>query len=1305
MDSLGLSPPASLCLDGNLAENWRKWRRGFENYLTAVNLVAEPANAAGVFPAGNGPIWLRQIAILRHCIGEESVELLDQFEFDAAANPPENSNRLPDVLGKFEAYFNPRRNRLYEWYTFWSLSQAEGEPIDMFVKRMRTQAARCEFGDMKEMMMLCRCAFGISNLRLKEKLLQDPEITLTRAVELIRASEVTKSQLENISGAKAVNEVRTEADAKSVNLVTERATAPKPAPRKVKCTYCGYEHQRGKCPAYGQTCRGCGRKNHFEKVCPRKKVDTIVSSTASVNDLFIGLIEDSDESRASWTKEYTVANGERTAKVNFKIDTGAEANVLPLAVAAQLQVDILPSTAGLTSYSRHRIKNIGKAQLHLRSNDTDQGPVWFELVEGEYPAILGQASSVELGVVRRVDSIKTESILEEFSDCFEGIGCLKRNHKIRVNPEVRPTVNRARRIPLSLEGKVKEELDKMEASGIITRVDQPTEWVNSMVVVEKKNHEVRICLDPRELNKAILREHHHIPTLDDIAHRFAGKKVFTILDMKHGYWHVPLDEESRLLTTFSTPFGRYSFNRLPFGVNSAAEVFEKRVEEVFGDLNVAIYFDDLIVAGKDQDEHDANLRKLLTRARENNVRFNRDKVQLNQNEVTYLGHIVSAEGLKPDPEKVKAITEMPDPADKLGVQRLLGSLNYLRGFIPNISQVTQPLRMLLKADSAWVWDAEQKQAMTTIKDLLTRAPVLKYFDIDKQTTLQADSSKSGLGAVLLQEGHPVAYASRALSEAEQNYPQIDKELLAIVFGCERFHSYVYGRAVDVQTDHNPLVTIVKKELHKASPRLQKLLLRLLKYDINRISYVPGKYLYLADTLSRAYIGDETGELEEDVVVVHSIQLHAEAKESLYKAYEQDETMSHLKSVIYDGWKWSSKQQSPPTLHPYWNVRDELHVKDGLVYRGEQLMIPTSIRREYLGKIHQGHLGAEKCLERARQGIYWPGISAEIREMVARCAICQRFANHQQKEPLMPHEVPSLPWNKVAMDIMEFRAKSYLVVVDFYSHFPELRVMKNKRSEDVISALKSIFAVHGTPTEIVADNMPFSSWSMHGFANEWGFNITTSSPNYPRSNGMAERYVQTIKKFLKKADETDGDLYAALLAYRQTPITGLPYSPAELLFNRIIRGPLPLTGHQLAPRIPDARDLMLERQGAQKKAHDVHARHCDPLIEGDEVFVRTDKQHEWLPGKVIRRHGQPRSYIVDTGTSHVRRNRVHLKRNRTDAEVIDRSEQDVPTLLETRPREPQVTPPGPENTDPPTPRRSLRENKGTLPSHFSDYIMQ
>lgn len=1288
-----MSPPAALSLEGNLAENWRRWRRNFENFLVAINSIAAPANNDGAWPEGNAAIWIRQIAILRHCIGEDAVEVLDQFVFDDAADPAEDANRLPDVLTKFEAYFNPRRNRLYEWYSFWSLTQSGGEPVDMFVKRLRTQAAKCEFGDMKDMMMLCRCAFGISDQKLKEKLLQDPEITLIRAINLIRASEVTKAQLQTLNNEKAISVV--------ADVRPKSESQPVPAPRKVKCKYCTYEHMRGKCPAYGKECRKCKKLNHFAKACESKEVNAMTTSDstggnmAHMNQLFVGAV-DYEESEGNWMKEYTISHNGQSTVADFKIDTGAEANIIPISVVKNVNPTIIPSNANLTSYSGHKINNIGKTKLSMSYGGVNKGDVWFELVDRNSPPILGLAASIKLGLVKRVDTITTESILEEFPDCFEGIGCLDREHKIVVDPEIKPVVNCARRIPLSMIDRVKTELESMEQANIISKVDQPTPWVSSMVVVEKKNGSVRICLDPRELNKAILREHHHIPTLDDIAYRFAGMKIFTIVDMKHGYWHVPLDQESRLLTTFNTPFGRFAFNRLPFGVNSAAEVFEKRVEEIFGDLNAAIYFDDLIVYGKDQKEHDDNLRKLLMRAREHNVKFNKDKIQLNQSEVRYLGHIVSAEGLKADPEKVEAITSMPKPTDKQGIQRLLGSLNYLRGFIPNISEVTEPLRVLLKADTLWTWSEEQDVAMEKIRELLIKSPVLQYFDIQKPTTLQVDSSQSGLGAVLLQDNHPIAYASRALTETEQNWPQIDKELLAIVFGFERFHSYVYGHPTDVQTDHNPLVSIIKKDLHKASPRLQRLLLRLLKYDIRRITYVPGKFLYLADTLSRAYLANEDGELEEDVVMVHTIQIQDEAKDRLTMAYDMDPVMQELMSAILKGWAWSNKSAAPVVLHPYWSVRDELYIKDEFTYRGEQLIIPETLRSEYLTKIHEGHLGTQKCIERARQSLYWPHMSAEIKETVARCSICQRHANQQQREPLIPHVVPELPWNKLGMDIMDFQNKSYLIVVDFHSHYPELRLISHKKSEDVIAALKSIFAVHGVPVEVIADNMPFSSYAMKNFADEWGFNITTSSPHYAKSNGMAERYVQTVKQFMKKTGDSGCDIYAALLAYRQTPVSGLPFSPAEMLFNRNIRSPLPSTSGTLAPSVPNAFEALRARQDDQKNRHDQNSRTLEPLSVGDDVLVRTGKEAEWASGQVVAHHQQPRSYIVDNGTSLVRRNRVHLKPDRGQAGPVC-----TPPMDENLDQDDGATP----RVAPATPaRRSVRETRGILPKRFDGFQM-
>ena len=229
--------------------------------------------------------------------------------------------------------------------------------------------------------------------------------------------------------------------------------------------------------------------------------------------------------------------------------------------------------------------------------------------------------------------------------------------------------------------------------------------------------------------------------------------------------------------------------------------------------------------------------------------------------VTYLGHKLTGEGLQPDQTKIEAIIGMPAPQDKLGVQRLLAMVNYLAKFIPGMSEITALLRELLKKHVPWHWTANHQAAFEKIKEILSTDRVLRYYDVTKPVVLQTDASSKGLGAVLLQDGFPVAYASRTMTTTQERYAQIEKELLAVVFACERFHQYIYGKTVEVHSDHKPLENILKKPLGAAPARLQRMLLRLQKYDINLI-YKPGKLLKVADTLSRAQLAETAEEISE-----------------------------------------------------------------------------------------------------------------------------------------------------------------------------------------------------------------------------------------------------------------------------------------------------------------------------------------------------------------------------------------------------------------------------------------------------------
>lgn len=282
--------------------------------------------------------------------------------------------------------------------------------------------------------------------------------------------------------------------------------------------------------------------------------------------------------------------------------------------------------------------------------------------------------------------------------------------------------------------------------------------------MEKTNGSLRLCLDPQDLNKAIQRNYYEIPTLDEISAKLAGNTFFTILDLKDGYYQIQLDEKSSSLCTFSTVFGCYKFNRLPFGVCNAPEHFQKVIENSFGDIpNVIIYFDDILIAAKNEQEHDLTLKKVLDRAKFLGIKFNSDKIQYKVSSVKYLGHIFCKDGVKPDADRVKALVSLESPKNVKELQRILGMLNYLRRFIGNFAEKTSPIRELLKKDIHFQWLPKHEGVLNELKDILSKEPVLGNFDRKKEVTIQCDASQHGLGCTLMQEGRPIHYASRSLT--------------------------------------------------------------------------------------------------------------------------------------------------------------------------------------------------------------------------------------------------------------------------------------------------------------------------------------------------------------------------------------------------------------------------------------------------------------------------------------------------------------------------------------------------------------
>ena len=1257
-------PPDALIFSGNLSENWRRWSQRFDLYLKASGKDKKDEKI--------------QVAILLHVIGEEGLEIFNNFVWAEESD----KDKIANVLKMFKDYCMPRKNTLIERYLFWERKQTEGESLDQFVNDLKTRAKNCEYNDQTNYMIRDRIIFGIHDERLRERLLRESDNpTLEKVVDMCRAAEASKKQLKTIKGEAQVDAITKKPHIKDRFPATQtkqkRFTPPassRPMQKFTKektfdCNKCGNNHKPNSCPAYGKQCRLCKKPNHFAKQCfTKKRIHEVEhcdeESDSSDNQLYIGevkvhTVESQNQSKGDNAWYSLVKIEDKTVK--FKLDTGAETNVIPKSLFSKLRNAKLQQTrVNLTTYGNKIVKPMGKLKLNLKTqNNSQSSDAEFYVVDFNATPILGLKTCSQMNLLKKVetvgkrnDNVTMKTLLAE-KEVFNGLGKFEGQYHIELDPTVKPVVNPPRKVPHTIMPKLKKALEKLEESGVIVAVEEATDWVNSLVVVEKKNGNLRLCLDPRDLNKAIKRQHFKIPTVQEIASQLNGKSLFSILDEKDGYHQVELDTESSYLCTFQTPFGRYRYTRMPFGISSASEVFQRKNMQTFGDIpGVHMIADDMIIAGKDEMEHDETLKKVMKRAKDKNIKFNKDKIQLKVREVKYMGNIISADGMKPDPEKIKAIQKMPVPTDKAGIQRLLGTINFLAQYIPNMSEITAPLRMLLKENVQFAWQHEQDEALEKIKTALTANPVLSYYDVTKDVTIQTDASQSGIGSCLLQNGHVIAYASRSMTDAEKNYAQIEKELLAVLFACEKFNQYIYGKKVSVQTDHKPLEAIKSKPLHKAPPRLQRMLLRLQKYDLD-LKYIPGKFMYVADTLSRAFVDEDNAKQEyneEMDIMIHTIvqnlPISDEKLSVMRNATMRDPELLSLKSVLKEGWP-QHKKNLPENLRPYWNYMSEIHEADNLLFVGDRIIVPLEQRNYVLSKIHESHLGIEKCKSRAKQSLYWPNMFADIEMVCSQCSVCNKYKRQNQKETLIQHEVPARPWQKVGIDNFEYKSRNYVLVVDYYSKFVEIRLLQSTSAQSVVNNLKAIFSVHGIPEEIVSDNMPFNSTFFKTFAKEYNIKLSTSSPTHSQSNGMSERSIQTVKQLFRKAHEEGKDEYIAMLEYRNTPVTGMKYSPAQLLMGRMLRDIIPTNPKLFEPKLPENAKIMLkQRQQKQKMYYDKSAKDMKPLEPGDSVRYRHGKT--WEPAVVVNKHDSPRSYIISTENGQsLRRNRKHIMKTKEE----------------------------------------------------------
>ncbi|UYV80232.1 K02A2.6-like, partial [Cordylochernes scorpioides] len=1222
-----IKPPAEF-VPYNGEKKWETWREAFEIFSIAADLESMPL--------------VRQRAILKHILNEKTVSIYKTFRVTENEAYPS----IKEMLDMFSKHFKPFKNIIQIRNKFFTSVQKEGQGITEFVRELKQLAQECEFEELAESLIRDRFIIGMIDQEVKRKLLEDPQLTLPKAISVATIAESVCVQIASWEEKQAmIEKINKNTWEKNRSRVEKAKAGPSIASTRNECKWCGQQHTYGNCPAYRKTCNACGKLNHFAAVCRTRRIRNLIAENEgdesfeggiNVNKVLVKTVR-SDK----WSAVISI-NGNKTS---VHLDTGAQINVLPQKVISLWPAKpiIKPTSLKAYAYGHSELPIVGKCEVLCQYGEK-KSLCEFIIADVDAQTLITGDTCEKLEILKRINPInshqmilhdQTKKILEQFHEVFQGVGVINSECKMYTKPEYPPVRALPRRIPASLGNEVQSELEKMVKQGIITKIYHETEWSHPMVVVKKKSGQIRICLDPRKLNQALVRRHFQTPAPSELLHQIPKADYYTVLDVKSAYWHVPIANECRDLLVMATPFGKFRYNRLPFGLNISAQIFVEMMTNIFkNSFRNVTYVDDLLIYADSIEEHNEKLKGILEIARRNNIKFDLTKAQICKKEVSFLGHMISKNGIDPEPNKVDKVINLKKPEDKKSLQRVMGLYNYLGKFIPNLAASTSNIRGILKKNVVWHWGPRQDIEFHHIKECVRNAPSLGHYDKTKTLVLQCDASKDAMGAALLQENRPLAFASASFNDSQKQYSQIEKELLSIYYGCKKFEYLLLGHTFIIQTDHQPLLPLIQKPLTDISPRLQRIVMKLFAFDF-KLQYRPGKCLILADTLSRdTHPIDElpTPFLEDRrMVKLISANISDEKLITLQKDTREDTTLLKIIHHVIEGWP-ISKKDVDEDVKPYYDFRHRIYLWNELLCVGSAIVVPGTQRNYMLELLHKSHQGISAIQGLARESLFWPGMSMDIAERVKSCDICQKYQKSKTRETLRSFPIPDYPWQTVSMDIFYIERKPHLLIVDRFSGYPEVYALNPPTATNVRNKLRETFARFGIPETIMSDNgPPFHSEIMTDFCTKWGIRQIFSSPHLHRSNGLAERNIQTIKTLLNKCKDQGSDAYLALLTYRNTPKNDLP-SPAQLCLSRSLRCLIPRITPLYGPCKTNQRHIenaKKRRQISMKRYYDRSSKIYPKVSVGEEAWCQLSPKQAWTPVKITAHGNSPQSFKVET----------------------------------------------------------------------------
>lgn len=944
--------------------------------------------------------------------------------------------------------------------------------------------------------------------------------------------------------------------------------------------------------------------------------------------------------------------------VTMLIDTGSPVSVISMSLFKQNQSRWPPpsSTTLRLSCFLGELPVVGELHMKATCEGHDiQGTL--VIVDTPGPALCGRDTikafnncGVAMMIPNFVATLNTrkedgtsqqlQTLLKEFEDVFSpGLGLYKGPPvKLILKENATPRFCKARTVPYALTTKVSDALDRLVADGVISPV-MAAEWATPVVPVVKTDGSIRLCGDFRlTVNVATVTEQYPLPRVDDIFARLNGGEVFSTLDLTQAYNQLPLDNEAKKLTVINTHKGLFCFNRLPFGISSAPAIFQRHMDSLFKDLpGVQAYLDDIIVAEKRNDT--SLLKQVLQRLRDYGLRLNIKKCKFRQEEVTFLGHRVDANGLKPKDDNIEAVLQAPVPKSVSELKSFLGLINYYAKFLPNLSTVLAPLYNLLTKGATWKWQQVHEEAVRKVKQAIQASKFLTHFDPNKPLKLECDASPVGVGAVLSHRingtDYPIGFRSRTLSKAERNYSQLEKEALALVFGVTRFKDYLYGNHFVLVTDHKPLTGLFnpgKAIPPMAAARIQRWALLLDNYHYT-LQYRRGIENSNADALSRLPLPNKlhdtsTEDPPEYVLYSECWEKKAISVRDVAHFTETDPLLQQVKFWIKKGWpKFLSEEQI--RFRPYFSKKAELTYYQDLVYWGHRIVLPTALNRRILDLLHETHPGMATMKNIARSLFWFPGLDGEIERLVRECPACVQAAAMPPAQTPVPWPTTGEKWSRLHADYAgPIEGHMILVVVDSETKWIEAVPTKSATAEVTVEALRAMFARFGLPRTLVTDNGPqFTGFHFRNFLAQNQVKHLTTAPYHPQSNGLAERAVRTLKEGLKKNYEIplQTRISRLLFRYRRTPVKE-GKSPAELLL-----------GYQIRTKL----DCIMPTTEAVK------AKPCNEREQrwqaGQRVWTRTfQPRKKWIPGIVRDQQGK-RMVTVDTTQGTERRHFDQVRR--------------------------------------------------------------